>query len=102
MGKIALDTMQANERALRASYRRSLENRLLETTLSGLNVKHSRQKPIGERICYAAGGRKKKEKAGDTPVVFLIDSVYSATPNKRFKPTRSLDSVPSSMPRPSP
>ena len=55
MGKITLDTMQANERALRASYRRSLENRLLETTLSGLNVKHSRQKPIGERICCAAG-----------------------------------------------
>lgn len=30
MGKIALDTMQANERALRASYRRSHENRLFE------------------------------------------------------------------------
>lgn len=93
MGKIALDTMQANEKALRASYRRSLENRLLETALSDLNVKHSQQKPIGERICYAAGSNKKKEKQGIPPWYFsLIAFIQQRQTSDSSQPAASIAS----------
>ncbi len=55
MGKITLDTMQTNERAHRVSYRRSLENRPLETIPSGLSHGAFLENPSGREASYAAG-----------------------------------------------
>ena len=56
MGKIALDTMQANEKALRASYRRSLETDPLKNNSQRFKRKAFLEKTLsGRETSYAAG-----------------------------------------------
>lgn len=93
MGKIALDTMQANEKALRASYRRSLETDPLKNNSQRFKREAFLEKTLSGRESAMPPGARAEVGRGMPPWHFsLIAFIQQRQTSDSSQPAASIAS----------